>query len=267
MLQFAPALWLPTVVGQPDVSTEVEWLWNRDTPGCSLRQAISAEGQTLVLSRTPGANQTTLSIEWSLPVAPSYNVRAEALPGARFVFVGGGPADADVWTLKDGRGRRYVSLVSDDADFMSKFSSASAVEITHDRIGTVRAPLRSTSAAAYALRSCEDTKMRDWGIDPVAWRGLKAHPIPVKPTNWLTDVDYPRKALRYGLRGWGIARVEIGADGRIKACTSINGGLYREFSDTVCSVLKRRARFLPARDSNDNAVAAPYVAMIRFNTP
>ncbi|MEO6582313.1 MAG: energy transducer TonB [Sphingomicrobium sp.] len=157
--------------------------------------------------------------------------------------------------------------MSDDPEFMSKFSAASAVEITHDRIGTFRAPVRWASAAAYALRNCEDRKMQEWGIDPAMWRGLKVHPVPLKPTNWVRADEYPRKALKHGLRGWGIARLEVDPDGRIKACTSINRDLYREFSDTVCNALKRRARFQPARDSNDRAVAAPYVVIVRFQTP
>ncbi len=267
MLQLASAIWLVTAVGQPAASAPAEWLWHRDTPACSVFQSVSADGQRLSASRTPGTNGTIISIEWSDAVSPSQNARAEALPGASVKFDPGGPTNSQVWVSKDARSRLYLSVGSDDPAFMSKFSAASAVEIAHGRIGTVRVPIRSASTAAYGLRNCEDSKMQKWGIDPVAWRRLKAHPIPVKPlVSWLKPEDYPRRALAYGLQGWVVARLDVGSDGAVRDCRPLNPDLYSGFRDTICYAMKKRARFQPARDSNDNVVAAPYVVIVRFLT-
>lgn len=266
MRRFAPALLLLTAAAPPAPPTnQVDWRWSSDGPGCGLRQVFAADGTTLEIGSTPGSDGLTIRIGGYDWLVPTLETSFESLKDGRLSFVPVGRADAQIQVATDSSGRRDVSASSPDFTVLTQFAKASAVEISHERIGTIRAPLRSTAAAAEALRNCVDSRMREWGIDPVEWWALKARPVPLKPAvELLSADDYPARAQRYGLQGWVIAKLNVAADGKVTDCKSINKDLYRGFRDTICRVMRSRARFKPALDTNGNPVAAPYVLVVQF---
>ena len=107
--------------------------------------------------------------------------------------------------------------------------------------------------------------MREWGIDPVAWRALRVRPLPVRPwTEWLSTDDYPVGAILAGLQGFVISKFQVGADGSVLDCKSITRSRSVHYRDRLCAKLKKRARFKPAQDANGQPLAAPYVIVIKF---
>ena len=82
---------------------------------------------------------------------------------------------------------------------------------------------------------------------------------PVRPTDWppaslFTDDDYPPGALRGEHQGLVRFHLEIGTDGRVSDCT-IRGSSGSSYLDEgTCRILRRRARFTPARDSEGHPV-------------
>lgn len=83
-------------------------------------------------------------------------------------------------------------------------------------------------------------------------------PAPSRPTDWpfraLTGDDYPARALREEAQGRVAYRLEIGADGRVANCTVRESSGYASLDTATCAIIRRRARFTPARDSEGNAI-------------
>lgn len=73
--------------------------------------------------------------------------------------------------------------------------------------------------------------------------------IAISPVNWVVPDDYPGKALRLMHDGRVKADVEVSKRGTVRRCrTRISSG-YAELDRATCSLLVRRARYLPARDA------------------
>jgi hypothetical protein len=189
---------------------------------------------------------------------------SKSLRGGKLKFYPGGESDAEI-SLIEGKGRRDIFASSEDPAFLSKFSGATAIEVTQEQLGTKRVPLRSAAAAVEAVQSCEDTKMRDWRIDPAAWRALKSGPRMLASWTHLIDSnDYPIDALLSGSQGHMILRFQIGADGSVRDCQRLIRGQVVQQRVRLCSKLKRLARFKPAVASSGEPVSAPYVLVINF---
>jgi protein TonB len=70
-------------------------------------------------------------------------------------------------------------------------------------------------------------------------------------TLFSTD-DYPASALAAGAGGSAQAELTIGADGRVTGCTLTRSTGNSALDSATCNILRRRAKFTPARDSNGN---------------
>jgi len=264
MRRLASAMLLMTAATtQAAPTSQVDWHWQRDTPVCSLRQVFAADGRTIQISRTAGSDGTSIRIGSYDGMLPTRTSREDDFLDGKITFEPGQPIEAHIWTTAD-KGRRDISA-GVDSDILTTFAKSSAVEIAHDKIGKVRAPVRSAAAAVEALRNCEDSKLREWEIDPAAWHALKAKPSPIRPpTGWLSADDYPATSIINGVQGFVIARFEIAADGTVLECRAIRRNRSIHYKDRLCPKLKQRARFKPALDANGKPVAAPYVLVIQF---
>lgn len=174
------------------------------------------------------------------------------------------PGAVNVTTFINEANTLQVYAVVENPAFLSAVSNASELAISHPRIGSYRVPLRSAAEAVAALTTCEDAKMQEWGIDSSAWRALKSRPVPLKPVRErFGNLDYPAAAAAQGVEADAVIRLDVGSEGRVTGCRSLNVGLYAGFEEAACKVLQG-ARFRPATDSAGNAVSAPYVYDVRF---
>jgi TonB family protein len=64
----------------------------------------------------------------------------------------------------------------------------------------------------------------------------------------ISSDDYPASALRNEEEGVVTFRLNVGADGRVAACTITKSSGSAALDSTTCRVLTERARFTPARD-------------------
>ena len=260
MWTFPLALSLLAAAVQATPPKKLDWTWDRTTPSCSLQQAVSSDGKIVSISRTPGNDSTSIFVGGTVRIVD----RQEVFPDAKVNFLPGGSSDATIYVATAG-GKSDAFATSDDPEFLTKLANASEFEFVQEKFGTERRPLRSTAAAVEALRKCEDSRMREWGIDPIAWRALKARPQPVKGAPpWFTADDYPISAIWKGLQGYSISRVEVAPDGRVSNCVSLNRNRAPNVKDRMCLKLKHRARFTPALDTSGKPVAAPYVVLVKF---
>jgi periplasmic protein TonB len=65
--------------------------------------------------------------------------------------------------------------------------------------------------------------------------------------------DYPASAQAAGAEGTARASLTIGTDGRVASCNITQSTGNSALDSATCNILRRRAKFVPARDSNGNA--------------
>jgi protein TonB len=70
--------------------------------------------------------------------------------------------------------------------------------------------------------------------------------------------DYPASAQAAGAEGTAQATLTIGADGRVVGCNLIKSTGNGALDSATCNILRRRAKFTPARDSNGNPTTDTY---------
>jgi protein TonB len=70
--------------------------------------------------------------------------------------------------------------------------------------------------------------------------------------------DYPASAIAAGAEGTAQAQLTIGADGRVTGCNLTRSTGNGALDSATCNILRRRAKFTPARDSNGNPTSDTY---------
>jgi len=70
--------------------------------------------------------------------------------------------------------------------------------------------------------------------------------------------DYPASATAAGAEGTAQAQLTIGSDGRVTSCNLIRSTANGALDSATCNILRRRAKFTPARDSNGNPTTDTY---------
>jgi protein TonB len=82
-----------------------------------------------------------------------------------------------------------------------------------------------------------------------------------------SDDDYPAAALRAEESGTTGFRLEIGANGRVSNCTVTSSSGSSSLDATTCRLLRSRARFTPAMDSNGQPTSDTYNGRITWRLP
>ena len=90
---------------------------------------------------------------------------------------------------------------------------------------------------------------------PVIVRG----PQPRTPLQQLIrPADYPASALAAGEEGWTEFKLDVGANGRVTGCMITASSGSSALDSATCRILRARARFTPAVDSNGMPAAARF---------
>jgi TonB family protein len=71
--------------------------------------------------------------------------------------------------------------------------------------------------------------------------------------------DYPPEAFKNGWEGDVGVKVHIGTDGKAHSCRILHSSGYPVLDVQTCAIVLGRARFVPARDANGNAVEDDFV--------
>ena len=86
------------------------------------------------------------------------------------------------------------------------------------------------------------------------------------PETFLTDLDYPKDALRLRQEGLSVVQLRISTKGRVKAC-SVQQSSGSPSLDAATCVLARDRRFKPARDGQGKAVEGDAPMRINWRLP
>lgn len=87
------------------------------------------------------------------------------------------------------------------------------------------------------------------------------------PGNWLSDEDYPVAALAAGAEGTTSFKLTVAEDGRVTDCLITISSGSDALDETTCTTLRQRARFAPARDAKNVAVADSCSGRITWRIP
>jgi protein TonB len=82
--------------------------------------------------------------------------------------------------------------------------------------------------------------------------------------SYVSNDDYPPAALRAGDEGTTGFRLTVGADGRVTNCTVTSSSGSSSLDSATCRIMRSRARFTPARDSNGNPTTDTHTARITW---
>jgi len=86
------------------------------------------------------------------------------------------------------------------------------------------------------------------------------------PSLFSTD-DYPQSAIRNEEQGTTAVRMTIGTDGRVTDCSITQSSGSSALDQATCNILRRRARFTPAKDQAGNPITDSFSQRIRWELP
>ena len=93
-------------------------------------------------------------------------------------------------------------------------------------------------------------------------------PVPANgPAGWVTNNDYPSRALTRELEGDVIYAIEVDARGRALDCRITSSSGHGVLDDATCRLIQRRARFDPATDRNGADVSGTYRGSVSWVIP
>jgi TonB family protein len=87
------------------------------------------------------------------------------------------------------------------------------------------------------------------------------------PGNWITNEDYPSRALRYEKEGVVGFLISIDTTGTPSSCAIIQSSNSEDLDTQTCNLMMQRARFSPARDAKGEAITATYRSRVRWTVP
>jgi hypothetical protein len=234
------------------------WAWDDKVPICTLQQHVQPGATSVEIERTPGNEETELQI--TLP--PGTKLETGHFIDAKIITDTGRTFAADI-SLGGGKSHLYVD--SPDPALFDALPSAKWLEISHPKLRPLKVEIRIPAEVIRLLRVCEDQTMQDWGMDPAAWRGLKARPTPLEHVRMrFQALNYPTDALTAHIEADAVTRLDIGPDGTVKKCAAVNPGLpHSSFESVSCRVL-RGARFRPALEANGQPTSAPILYDVKF---
>lgn len=107
----------------------------------------------------------------------------------------------------------------------------------------------------------------------------KADPPPLPPrkvapararanlASYVSDADYPSAAIRNDEQGTTRFRLAVGADGRVTECSVTGSSGSSALDSATCRLMKQRAKFTPARDSDGRPTGDSVASAIRWVLP
>jgi protein TonB len=87
---------------------------------------------------------------------------------------------------------------------------------------------------------------------PPAPRKVEAAHARANLASYVSDDDYPAAAISAEQQGVTGFTLTVGPDGRVTGCTVTQSSGSAALDNTTCRIMRARAKFTPARDSNGN---------------
>lgn len=119
--------------------------------------------------------------------------------------------------------------------------------------------------AFQALRACNDTLIRDWGLDPKVQQDLSRMVQPVD-LEWARQVQmaYPIALAAKGRHARAHLRLLVNSEGVPTACNASQAFANTEFKVNACDIVMKNAHFHPALNKAGQPVASYFTTTIIY---
>jgi TonB family protein len=237
------------------------WIVDWGEQRCSLvRETGGVTPVSLMVRTVPGARQAELWLldpKWRGPVFSSWK------PFEIFLQPSGFQVTAQALSVSH-RGQKGIGVTNIDEGFLKNLPGSASVRIENDGRPIVSVELPGSARAVAALRQCEATVLRDWGLDPAVIASLRRPPEPIESIpGRFRDDDYPTEAILAQQSGSVLVRLTIEVDGRVGECAIVESSGAALLDQRTCQVIVRRGRYRPALDASGAPVRA--LAAIRIS--
>ena len=121
--------------------------------------------------------------------------------------------------------------------------------------------------AMLVLDECVANLAEQWGMSRDEQKRMKEYPQSLKPlSEYVSDSDYPAKALRDSRSGRTGILLRIDSIGAITDCTVVEASGSSVLDEASCRLLRTRAKFKPATDQDGKPMNSLMVTAINWIT-
>lgn len=93
----------------------------------------------------------------------------------------------------------------------------------------------------------------------------RPNPVPKgNPGSWVSNDDYPARAISEEESGTTGFMLTVGPDGRPTGCSITRSSGHQDLDNTACSLLMRRARFQPKLDGSGNPTTGTWSSSFKW---
>lgn len=85
--------------------------------------------------------------------------------------------------------------------------------------------------------------------------------------SYVSDEDYPASAVRNEEQGTTRFKLTVGSDGKVRECAVTSSSGSSALDSTTCKLMRQRAKFTPARDSDGKVIGDTVSSAIRWVLP
>lgn len=121
--------------------------------------------------------------------------------------------------------------------------------------------------AALRRAAAKRLKAQDERVKAQALQKAKTHSArPINASRWVTNADYPPKALKEHVEGAVRFRVTVNKTGNVRECSVVSSSGSIALDNTTCGLVSNRARFEPAK-IDGVAIEGNWSGAVRWVTP
>ena len=142
----------------------------------------------------------------------------------------------------------YQGVGSEAIDYhmLDQLAAAQSIRLQDgDRIlGEIGLP--GADRAVRAMRECNDSALLEYGVDPARMASLRE--LPKLRDSWealFSSLDYPADAVRLGISGISVVRLDIDIKGKVERCAIVKSSNNKDLDSSTCRGFSR-ARYDPA---------------------
>ena len=226
---------LPQQAAAAPLAPTDKWVVNFDAAQCVASRAYGDE--QLFLKASPLGDVVQLGVMEPGRSGPPQQILAEVRPATGAAYSG----NAVVWATSGDKPQR-IRLINMPAAEFERLSASPSLSF---KLGEMRRDyaIPAMGGVAKVMKTCVDDLQKVWsaegGTPAVAMANL---------ASYFTDDDYPVEAIRAGQSGTTGFALLVDEQGRVADCMVVATSGQSGLDIQSCAILKRRARFTPAKD-------------------
>ncbi|MFN3945877.1 MAG: TonB family protein [Allosphingosinicella sp.] len=226
-------------------------------------ECLATHGAGLEIAVTPNSGVAALTV-----IDPSPALAGAAASGPLQIVLDSPPlriGDAAFQMFQTG-GQKRLSLFRLPSELLQRIATSAELRLEQGGSAVAAFPLGPVGEAIDGIRRCEETRLREWGVDVEALLGLQRRPHPLVAVQIGVD-DYPTASRSAREEGMVVVRLDLNAEGRVQECAVAVGSGHAALDRTTCRLYRARARYRPALGADGTPVPSQTVARALWRLP